>query len=624
MKENNIKILTQIEHVLKRTGRYVGCTNHISQNMFQLNKDNVMEYKEVKYVPALIKIIREIIDNSCDEYVRTNGKFAKNIKVNCSEDGWISIKDDGRGIPIKKFDNGMYTPEAAWTELRAGANFDDEEDNTTIGQNGEGAALTCILSKEFHGITADSKNIFTMVCKDNLSDKTIQVKKSIEHFTQVRFLPDYQRFDLPNGLNDVHKDLIKTDLYNLAMCYPKINFFFNDKKITGKSFINYIEQFKVPFEIYDEDNICLAILQNNTDDFNYVHYVNGANVYEGGNPFNGMFDLVYDNLKDTIGKAKKIKTIKKGDVKNKTTFVLFIRNLPNPRFDNQIKSRCINQMSEIKSFIHERHLDNFIKKVTKNEEIVTPIVESFQLKEDMKHLKGLTSLEKNKKIKCDKYLSSIGENKYLTLCEGDSAKGGLSNVLGRRQIGYFAMKGVPLNSYELNLKKMLENEEITNIIQILGLKLSDKDSRDCNFENVLIATDADLDGFHITGLLLGFLEKYAKWMFDNNKVKRLRTPIVVLKNKNKIVKFFFNFNEFNEYCNNNDISKLELDYKKGLGSWNKEELQQLIKEHGFEYFIEDMKLCSQGQKSIHNWLSKTTSDTRKELLRNNNFNIFNI
>ena len=626
MKENNIKILTQIEHVLHRTGRYVGSTKHIDQNMFIL-KDGKMVYEKINYVPALLKIVREAIDNAIDENIRTKGSFANKIKVEITDDGWISVLDNGRGIPVKKIkkdDHEIWGPEAAWCELRAGSNFDDEKDNTTIGQNGEGVSLTCILSKKFIGETSDGTKKCRIVCKDNLSEKDVKVSDCPDKYTAVKFLPDYPRFSLTN-IDETHKNILRTDITNLAMSYPDITFYFNKEKINGKSFDKYVEQFGKPFETYESDNLSMAILCNDeTDDFNYVHYINGVNVYEGGNPFNFLTDLIVLNaVHEKL--SKKFKTMKKGDIKNKISMVVFVRNMVNPRFDNQVKSKCINPPSEVKEFVDDKELEKFVRKVTKNDSIVVPILELFQMKEELKHMKELTGLEKTKKFKCDKYLAPIGESKYLALCEGDSACGGISAVLGRNGIGYYACRGVPLNAYDSTSKDLLENKELTQIIQILGLKLSDKESRDCNYESVLIASDKDLDGERIFGLFNGFFAKYCKWMLIEGRIKRLRTPMILLKQKDKVYKHFFNFQDYNTYISKHDISKYDIKYVKGLGSFTEVELSQLITENGFDYFVETLTYdIKTDDVIIDNWLNSKKSDVRKEMLRQNHFNIFQI
>ena len=574
MKENNIRVLSQVEHVLQRTGMYVGSTKPVDQSMFVLDGE-AMVYKKVNYVPALLKIVREVIDNAIDEHVRTGGKHADQIRIEVDPKGWISVQDNGRGIPVKKVmkgDHEMWGPEAAWTELRAGANFDDEKDNITLGQNGVGASLTCILSKMFIGETCDGVSKFRMVCKDNLSDKKVSVTPDTAHRTVVTFMPDYARFGLA-GLDETHMSILRTDVANLAMAYPSIAFHFNKRRVNGKSFDAYAKQFGKEYEIYDTGDLLVALVSNDeTDDFNFVHYVNGINAYEGGNPFNFVADTVLNGMLERL--SKKFKTMKKGDIKNKVTIVAFIRNLPNPRFDSQTKSKCINPPSEVKDLVKESVMDAFLRRVAKNDSICLPIIEIFQAKEELRGMKDLAGLAKTKGQKFEKYTAPTKHKKYLALCEGASAKGGLMAAFGREEIGYFELKGVPLNTYEATAKKITENKEFKAIIGILGLQLHNEESRHCEFQNVLIASDQDLDGFHINGLILCFYLKYAPWLIDAGRVKRLRTPIVVLKTKNKIVKHFFTFDEFNEFQSKHDVKKFEIFYKKGIGSWKKEEFDQ--------------------------------------------------
>jgi DNA topoisomerase-2 len=184
------------------------------------------------------------------------------------------------------------------------------------------------------------------------------------------------------------------------------------------------------------------------------------------------------------------------------------------------------------------------------------------------------------------------------------------------------MRGVPRNTWNLSIKEVIQNKEMENIIKILGLRLSDKDSKDCTFENILIASDADSDGSHICGVILAFFLKYCKWMFTDGKIKRLRTPVILLKHKDKVIKFFFNLNEYNDYIKKHDVSKYDLKYVKGLGGFNKAEMRQIIEENGFDHFVQTYEYDESQFKIVDDWVSESTSDNRKEMLRNNNFNIF--
>lgn len=622
MKQNNIRILSDVEHVLKRTGRYLGSTKAITQKMF-LFENNKMSYKEISYVPALIKIIREIMDNSIDEYLRTKGSFANEITILTKGDSFV-IEDNGRGIPVNKIENGMWSVEAAFTELKAGSNFDDDADNVTIGQNGEGSSLVCILSKYFEVNTADGNKHFTLICENNLSSKKMDIKDSSKHFTRVSFTPDYGRFNL-TGLDDIHKMILETEIFNLSVCYPKIKFNFNGKKISSSNFEKYVKLFANDVETLDMENLKVAVFANEQDDFNFVHYINGVNCYEGGNPFGWTIENVLNPLTEIL--SKKYKTIKKGDIKNKLSFIVFFRNMPNPRFDNQVKSKCINNYTDFKDCLIEKiDFEKFAKTISKNEVLVNPIIETFRIKEELQQLAALEKANgvlTKKQLRSDKYIAPIKQNKYLFLCEGDSAVGGISAVMGRTDIGYYSMRGVPKNGYECSALGVFENKELKEICQILGLSLSQKELvKTIKFENIVLAQDADADGAHISGLLIGFFKKHAEYLLRRGVVKRLRTPLIVIKKKDVITEMFFTLKEFNEYTSKNDVPTSQVFYKKGLGSWEKDELKFLITKFGRGRFIESLDYDHETDSSlIHNWINTNSVEARKVYLRNNQFDL---
>jgi len=154
----NFKILSPREKILLRPARVIGDITTSKRERYYLDEDSVTK-SEIDYNPGLNKIIREVIDNSIDEYIRTKGEYANKIDITISDIGEIEVKDNGRGIPISmtKDPEGreIMIPEAAWTRIDAGSNYDDEEDNMTIGQNGEGAALTNTFSIKFVGETTN-------------------------------------------------------------------------------------------------------------------------------------------------------------------------------------------------------------------------------------------------------------------------------------------------------------------------------------------------------------------------------------------------------------------------------------------------------------------------------------
>jgi DNA topoisomerase-2 len=621
MKENTIIKLTDREHVLKRQSMYLGSIKPIKHEDIFLDGDKFV-YKEYESVDGLLKIINEIIDNSVDEAIRTNFKFATSIRVTV-EDDKVTVWDNGRGIPIvKEATTGEYAPVLAFTHAKAGSNFSDEG-RTTAGMNGIGSFVCNCFSKDFKVQTADGKNELRLHCKNNMENISFDVKaKKGNGFTQVTFKPDLERFGMEK-IDDVHRSLIEQRLIHLAMCYPQVQFKYNKKVVKIKSTRAYLGAFSEDFVHIENDHFIIAIMPNEFDDFRQTSFVNGLNICNGGNHTDIIGWEIVSRLREKI--VRKYKTVKPGDIKNKIRMVTIFRGFNNVQFDSQTKERLTNSTAEIRQFLdlESKDWDGLARRVIRQANIYEPIIETFKIKEELKQrqaLKALNKGAKKKKIRCEKYHPPIRDSKYLALCEGDSACSSIMSIMGRHEIGYFSMRGVPLNAYEVKAQKLHGNKELASIIQILGLQLGAKDQEDMAFENIILAQDADADGFHINGLLIGFFQRYTPSLLKNNRIKRLKTPIVVLKKKGKIIKHFFDLGEFKTFEKDIGLKGYDCEYKKGLGSWKKEDLQALIQKHGFDYFIEDLLFDDTSEEIIHNWMSSKTSDTRKEYIQAVPFN----
>jgi DNA topoisomerase-2 len=204
------EVLTDREHCLHRPGVYIGSVTPEPQSAF-FNYD----VKTLQLSPGLLKIIYEILDNSVDEYIRTGGKFANKISVDIGttlNGSNITISDNGRGIP-QEILNGKPRPVWAWTELRAGSNFDDSK-RVGAGTNGMGASLTNIFSREFIGTTCDGKNTLTVTCGNNMQEIDWKTRKGGTQGTSVEFLPDYERFQLAD-IDQFHIEAIEDRLNNM-------------------------------------------------------------------------------------------------------------------------------------------------------------------------------------------------------------------------------------------------------------------------------------------------------------------------------------------------------------------------------------------------------------------------
>lgn len=597
-----IRKLTEREHIITRPSMYIGSvdTNTISDYMLI---DNKMTYSEMSYVPGLIKIINEIIDNCVDVAIKTNFQFSNEISVKIDSNR-VEVRDNGTGIPVEKNADGHYLPELCWNHARAGSNFDNDDSRTQIGMNGVGSYATACFSKKFVGHTDDGKNSYTITIKDNASSFKEVVGPTKERGTTVTFNPDLEKFGLTE-IDEVHHNIIRQRLINLSMSFPDITFKFNGRKINVSSFKKYIALFGDNFEMYETEDYRFAILPNADDDFRHFTYVNGLKIPDGGTHVDVIISNVVNRMKDKL--VKKYKTIKPGDIRNKLMLISFMKNVKNTKFNSQSKEKITNSQAEINAYLGDVPYDYIVNKIFKNSAIIEPIVEVYKIKEELKRRQEIKGLEKSqKRIKSDKYLPSIGENKYLFLTEGQSALGGLSPVFGRKQCGYFTLRGKPLNAYSAPTAKFTANKELSELYRVL---------KNENYENIVFATDADLDGHHIRGLLIGFFERYMPEL--KGRLAMLQTPMIVVKKNGKPVRWSYSISESIE-PKSGEVAH----WMKGLGSWKTSDLQHVVETDGAQKMIDIIEFDD--KMIIDDWLSESAVDKRKEYILDNDFNIAKI
>jgi topoisomerase-4 subunit B len=274
-------------------------------------------------------------------------------------------------------------------------------------------------------------------------------------------------------------------------------------------------------------------------------------------------------------------------------------------FNSQTKEKLTNSTAELTEYYNgDCDYEAFSKKILKNSAIIDPIVEVFKIKEEFKKRQELKSLEKPKKIKNEKYTPPIGNRDYLFICEGFSAYSGLSKILGRNGIGYFQLKGKPLNAWTCSHQKFMANEELSGLYQVI---------KNENFKHVVVASDADLDGFHIRGLISTFMYKFLPDEID--KLGFLNTPVVVYSKGDKITGWTYSLYDKKE-LQRGEVS----DYKKGLGSWNEDELEEVIKKDGLEKMIEHIEFDEDSKTAIDEWFGND-SEPRKKYIVENDFSI---
>jgi DNA gyrase/topoisomerase IV subunit B len=589
----------------------------IEQESFLFNlEEKKFQWTRYNYIPGLIKIINEIIDNSIDVAIKSNFKYANEISIDIS-DTRVQVKDNGYGIPVKENEQGVLLPVIAWGRARAGSNFEDDESRVSAGMNGVGSFSSNVFSKKFTGITDDGTNRVKVIFKNNAESHTVTRLPSTEQGTEVIFFPDLKKFNITE-IDKLHQSLIFQRILNLSMMYPEIRFKFNRRvvKLDAKRFLGL---FNDDYEFIEEDDYIIAVLPNSAADFNYHTYVNSLWLERGGSHIHFLAGKITANLRERL--VRRYKSIKPGDIKNKLTLIAFFRKFPNTKFDSQTKEFLTNTQSEITAFLDfndpqkKKDWDRFYNKIYKNKAIMDPVTDLYNAKMLIEEKKKLKAATKKQDLP-EKYWPATKENKYLFLAEGDSAIGAIIAELGRDDKGFMPLKGKPLNPVK-NRSKLASNAELKQIATILGMDLT-KQENVLNYENIILAVDRDVDGSAIAGLLTGFFSLFARNYLDEGRVFLFVTPLLSAVDKRDRMHFMFTMDEYNEFREKNDPkgTKFIYDYKKGLGTLDEKEWSELFKQYKLEDLLQPLHLLDSDNPDLeiellHNWLSDD-SEFRKD------------
>ena len=250
---SDYKLLTEAEHIRARPGMWIGSTQ-IQENLEWIfdTSTKKMVKKSIKYVPGLIKCFSEILDNAIDESRRHPDVCTKiNISFN---NGAILIEDNGSGIPVQIHpQSGLYVAETIFTNLRAGSNFADENDQQLIGTNGVGASCVLVLSKYFKIESSDGKKQFSQTFTNGITGRSEpKITSSSKRGTRVSFEMDYPFFKLDH-LDEDHILKMKKKVIDAAACNSHVKFFIDDERVEIKDFDDYIQLYTDNF-IYDSNN----------------------------------------------------------------------------------------------------------------------------------------------------------------------------------------------------------------------------------------------------------------------------------------------------------------------------------------------------------------------------------
>jgi len=640
--EDKYKKYELLEHILALPDTYIGSIEpqKITSYIYD-DTSKKMVSDELTYIPGLLKIFDEVIVNAIDHSMRLKAeedkgkediKHVKNIKVTIDKvSGRITIMNDGNGVDIKKHSSygDLWIPELIFGELLTSTNYDKGEEKIWGGKNGYGSKLTNIFSKEFVIETVDhyAKKIYTQTFSNNMTQRTkADVKASSKApYTQISFIPDYERFGMKNMSDDIYKLFNRRVIDACATTPKEVSVFFNGEKLMIKDFEKYCELFldkkEQPF-VYEASGERWEIVASisSSGSFEFLSFVNGINTIKGGKHIEYITNMITKNLVDmTLSKKKKV--VKSQHIKD-NLFIFVKALIVNPSFDSQSKETLTTPVAKFGSKCELS--DKFYDKLFK-----IGIVD--------KALSITEFYDKKKLVKTDgKKLSRIivpklddanfagtkqSEDCTLILTEGDSAKtmaiSGLS-VIGRDKYGVFPLRGKILNVKDATLQKISDNNEITAIKKILGLEQNKKytDLSQLRYGSIMIMTDQDHDGSHIKGLIFNIFQSMWHELYEiPGFLTSMLTPIIKAKNnRGSEVIEFYNMSDYEKWAET-DIAKngsWQIKYYKGLGTSTDQESK--------EYFKNMKKITYKYDKNADEVIdlafNKKRADDRKDWLAN--------
>lgn len=627
----------KVEKDNKKTKKKIAVDNEEDNS----EKEIYISKKKGEINPGLHRIFIEALSNAIDNVWRSSNTDTKStkIKVDIDDVGRITVWNDGLSIPVEiNPESGLYNPELIFGKLLTSSNYDDKEERMTSGKNGLGIKIACVFSKEFSVKLFDihTGHQYVQNWKNNMSEKDkpkITSPKQKTGYTQISFLPDYERFGVKELTKDM-RSLMFRNVVDTAMI-TGINVYYNGDKVPVKSLKDYSLFYYLPSQRDDVDMISINSSDSNVvvcpnlkgDGFGFTSFVNGIETFHGGIHVdtwcNSLLQPVLAKINSSIKKGGSNLTMR--DVK--PYFHFFIKcQLPNPCFSSQEKSYLTSpNVSSPVEVIENKHINSIMK---------WSIVENIKNLVKGREMSALKKIEKKKgfvKIEGLDQANLAGtKNSHqcsLILCEGDSAKTfavkgiqtGVGGRKGRDYFGIYPLRGKVLNVRNSNVASITKNKEIGDIIKALNLKYGvdyndDEIYNSLSYGRVIILTDSDVDGYHICGLLLNFFHKLFPTLIDRNPsfITCMRTPIVrIYYGKSDIS--FYTLEDFKKYQLQNPNKKGDIKYFKGLGTNNNEEIKTSFGKKMIE-FIKDDKTDDTMDKVFHSKFS----DQRKTWLKEYN------
>ena len=601
--EQKYKAMSEIDHCLSRPGMWIGSVRDEERQSFVYDDETgKMTMKTVTYVPAMLKLVDEVLSNSCDEFRRKDNMGLDEVRVAINTDkSTITIRDNG-GIPVVKHkEAGCYVPEFIFGRLRTSSNYDDTEDRAVVGTNGVGSSLTVIFSKVFKVTTADKKNQLSVTWENNMSEKSEpDISKSNDHFTETSFILDFNRFEQTSGsgLTDDFVNILHKRAIDAAAANPGLTVIWEcngqKDKWKFKKFEEYMELYddfydpETVFSMKDDKKQVWVCPGSSID----VAFVNGAECSRGTH-LKAVRLPLGKAIAEVLKKKHKI-DVTVNNISNKYG-IFGIFDISNPAYSSQTKEELTTAEDAFyKDGTKFDIPEDFLKKATKSE-IVDIVVDWHKQKteaEDQAKIRKLNR-EAKKLLRSDKFIncnSKRKEDRVLIVYEGDSAGSAFRTCRNPMTQAAYFMRGVPKNVWGLTATQVMKNQVFNDIVNIIGLQWGEYNKKEnLKFSKIVIGSDMDPDGSHIAGLLMLFFNHFPE-LFEQKMVCRLISPFIVANKGKRGTKSFESipFNSLEEFkAMEKKLKGYEIKHVKGLGTLNKEESKEMYKNPIYNYFTKD-------------------------------------
>jgi len=563
--EDNIRSLDWKEHIRMRPGMYIGKLGDGS------SPDD-----------GIYILLKEVLDNSIDEYVMGAGKTIE-ISIQGNK---VIVRDYGRGIPLGKVVDVV-------SKMNTGGKYDSRAFKKSVGLNGVGTKAVNALSNYFRvESTRDGKSASAEFEQGNLTNQDLLDDTSRRKGTKVSFVPDEVIFKNYKYRNEYVEKMLKNYVY----LNPGLTIVFNGEKYYSENGLkdllseNITESDRMyPIIHLKGQDIEVALTHSKTQYSEEYHtFVNGQNTTQGGTHLSAFREAIVRTIREFYGKNYEASDVRKSIVSAISIKVM------EPVFESQTKTKLGStdmggEFPTVRTYINDflkKYLDNYLHK---NPEVADKIQRKIlQAERERKELSGIRKLAKdrakksnlhNKKLRdCRVHFGDIKNERNLEstlfITEGDSASGSITKSRDVNTQAVFSLKGKPLNCYGLSKKIVYENEEFNLLQAALNIEESMEDLR---YNNVVIATDADVDGMHIRLLLITFFLQFFPEVIKEGHLYILQTPLFRVRNKKKTL---YCYSEEERKAALEELKpKPEITRFKGLGEISPDEFVHFIGEN---------------------------------------------